>query len=236
MCTVVIEVPQDRAGATRILAVRDEDLRRPWDPPGEWWPDELPGVIGVRDRLANGAWLAISAAHGKLAVILNRAGSDTDPLTPQGTPGALLSRGSLVLDSVRGDSVSDEPGTAPFNFVEIDGPQSVVTSWDGTNVTRTQLEPGVHMVAHHGIDDFTTARIERWLPEFQTLEGLGTSWRKEWNSLLERTAALHPDDDRAIIRDNHVHGYPTQSLIVVTAEVRADAVDLEHTILSPELR
>src|SRR5699024_7086848 len=109
MCTAIIEVPRDPAQATRVLAVRDEDPNRPWDPPGEWWP-ELPGVIGVRDRLANGAWLAASPGRGTLAVLLNRApggpthgaGTHADELTlrfSHATPATsgLRSRGSIVL-------------------------------------------------------------------------------------------------------------------------------------------
>lgn len=248
VCTVVIEVPQSAAGTTRILAVRDEDPRRPWDPPGEWWPAELPGVIGVRDRLANGAWLAASPAQGTLAVLLNRAPTpldaddatvlDPDDAAPAAlpAPGTLRSRGLLVLDSMRGESVADHPGTANFNLVETIGAGAWVTTWDGANLTRAELSPGIHMIAHHEVDDLSSPRIERWLPEFKALENLpDDEWRAAWAALLDRTTSLHPDDDRAIIRDNHVHGFPTQSLLVVTAEVGEHSASLEHTILPREL-
>src|SRR5690606_34070835 len=88
MCTVILEVPDDPAGHTRLLAVRDEMPDRPWDPPGFWWP-ELPGVRGVRDRQAGGAWLAAKGAS--FSVILNRPESVAD-LQPEGAP-ALGSRG-----------------------------------------------------------------------------------------------------------------------------------------------
>ncbi|WP_370429006.1 NRDE family protein, partial [Microbacterium sp. NRRL B-14842] len=58
MCTVVIDV--EVAGSARLLAVRDEDPAREWDALGEWWPEEYPGVIGIRDRRAGGAWLAVN--------------------------------------------------------------------------------------------------------------------------------------------------------------------------------
>ena len=71
MCTVVVRVPEPDGGPVRLLAVRDEDPARPWRPLGPWWP-EHPGVRGVRDDLAGGAWLA--ADDKRLAVLLNRAG------------------------------------------------------------------------------------------------------------------------------------------------------------------
>lgn len=229
------------AGATRILAVRDEDLRRPWDPPGEWWPEELPGVIGVRDRLANGAWMAAAPAQGKLAVLLNRAPADGAPAeqeVAEQNPASptLRSRGLIVLDAMRGKPVEDDPGTAAFNLVEIEGPRAWVTTWDGEKVLRAELSPGVHMIAHHEVDDLSSPRIEHWLPSFKALEKLpDAAWREAWSALLERTMKLRPDDDRAIIRDNHVHGYPTQSLIVVTAEVRTHSAELVHKLLPPNL-
>lgn len=93
MCTVIIHVPERAEHATRMLAVRDEDPTRPWDAPGPWWPDEYPEVIGVRDRRANGAWLAEDSPAGRLAVILNR-----DVLSVP--DGSLESRGGIVLASV----------------------------------------------------------------------------------------------------------------------------------------
>ncbi|QIM16811.1 hypothetical protein G7067_11020 [Leucobacter insecticola] len=138
MCTVVVEL---RPGAsTRLLAVRDEDPARPWDGPGAWWPEAYPGVIGVRDRRANGAWLATAQDPARLAVILNRApaedSGDADPRPP------LESRGAIVLDAVRGARVPDQPRTGPFNLVEATADSVVVTSWDGVAVHRTTLGPG----------------------------------------------------------------------------------------------
>lgn len=103
MCTVIIHVPECAEHATRMLAVRDEDPTRPWDAPGPWWPDEYPEVIGVRDRRANGAWLAEDSPAGRLAVILNR-----DVLSVP--DGSLESRGGIVLASVcSGESLPQRP-------------------------------------------------------------------------------------------------------------------------------
>ncbi len=230
MCTVVIEVPESPAGSVRLLAVRDEDPARSWDAPGEWWPAEHPGVIGVRDRCANGAWLAAAPDAGRLSVILNRAGV-ADPGRPQG-PNGLASRGALVLDDVAGEVLPDPPRTAGFNLVSVDGGAALVTSWDGETLHRERLGSGMHMLAHQGVDDAEhTSRIAAWLPEFRALAGLGDDWRDAWVALLSRTAQLPPGDDRAIIRDNTPHGYPTQSLLACLAEVGPRAVRLDTAVL-----
>lgn len=215
MCTVVIQVPETAIGAVRLLAVRDEDPARAWDPPGAWWP-QFPGVIGVHDRRAGGAWLATRGE--RLSVLLNRA-EGAHPQLP--APSALLSRGSLVLDDVTGVPLPNPPGTASFNLVSTTRGSASVTSWDGESLQHHELEPGVHMIAHHDVDDARSARIEAWLPEFSKLAALGNDWRQGWIDLLAETAKLPVSDDRAIIRDNHTHGYPTASLLVCTAEIPA---------------
>ncbi|MFD5214348.1 NRDE family protein [Microbacterium sp. NPDC058345] len=225
MCTVVIDVA---AQGARLLAVRDEDPQRAWDDLGEWWPDRYPGVVGIRDRRAGGAWLALDPARGRLAVLLNRA--DVLDLPEQ----HVLSRGSLALESVAGRA--PDGGPLPmhgFNLLEVTLQGSRVLSWDGTALRETAVPDGVHMIAHDDLDDPRTARIETWLPRFAGIErelaaregasgGEGDAdWADRWVALLAESAALSADDDRAIIRDNTAHGYPTLSLLYCTAEVTA---------------
>ena len=100
MCTVIIHVPERAEHATRMLAVRDEDPTRPWDAPGPWWPDEYPEVIGVRDRRANGAWLAEDSPAGRLAVILNRDVLSV-PVARVSTSASTVNPGSEPTGSVR---------------------------------------------------------------------------------------------------------------------------------------
>lgn len=230
MCTVILDVPTRADAPIRLLAVRDEDPERAWDPPGEWWPEERPGVVGVRDRRANGAWLAAvgpSTGAARLAVLLNRG----ETVRPHGSA-PLASRGGIVLDAATGIDPDDPPGTAAFNLVEVSAEGAHVTEWGGSGLRRTRLSPGAHMLAHDGVDDRATARIARWLPEFAELHGNAPEaetfpmWRARWIELLARSAALAPGDDRAIIRDNRAHGYPTLSLLVCAAEVDSDGVDL----------
>lgn len=226
MCTVVIRVPSTSDEPVRILAVRDEDPHREWQPLGPSWPDTHPGVVGVRDSRAGGAWLAADAAHGRLSVLLNRA--DVASLPPE----ELVSRGGLVLDSVGGASPAGAPRTHGFNLVEVEGSSARVVTWDGTTLRTTPLSPGTHMVAHDDVDDPATARIESWLPEFRAARAGGEDGWMPWLAVLSRSAALPAADDRAIIRDNRPLGYPTLSLLVCAAEVSAGAVDVRYAELS----
>lgn len=218
MCTVVIRVPEPGAGPTRILAVRDEDPGRPWRPLGHWWPDR-PAVRGIMDELAGGAWLA--ADDGRLAVLLNRAGGADVPVP--------TSRGGLVLASVAGRPLPEPLTTLGFNLVEARHDHAAVTSWEGGHPRRIELSPGTHMVAHDDVDDPTTQRVAAWLEAFAeapTEAAPGGHWWDGWLEVLDRTTGTAPTDDRAIIRDNRPHGFPTLSLLVAVASIDTDGVDV----------
>lgn len=211
MCTVIVHVPASPDEPVRLLAVRDEDPHRPWDRLGPWWP-ELPGVQGVRDRRAGGAWLAADGASGRVAVILNRA--DVLPVDPTGTAEPPRSRGRIVLDAVAGRGPSDPPHTQGFNLVEATAGGVTVTMWDGAAIRRVALGPGIHMIAHDDVDDAGTARIVAWREAFPVPAVHDERWWERWLDTLEATSAVGPTDDRAIVRDNLPFGYPTLSLLV----------------------
>jgi hypothetical protein len=225
MCTVVI----DAAGSStaHLLAVRDEDPQREWDALGAWWPERYPGVIGIRDRRVGGAWLAANPSERRLAVLLNRA--DVLDLPAD----RALSRGSLALESVAGRSPVAPERMHGFNLLEVRPEGSRVLSWDGRELRETALTPGTHMIAHDDLDDEDTPRIAAWLPEFRALGPAAgdPDWRASWTGMLAASARLDPEDDRAIIRDNRPHGYPTQSLLYCTAEVTPSGVDVDYHAL-----
>ncbi|HET8928982.1 MAG TPA: NRDE family protein [Microbacterium sp.] len=225
MCTVIIRIPTSPDEPVRLLAIRDEDPARAWLPLGESWPEEHPGVIGVRDQRAGGAWLAADPARGRLAVLLNRADTSTRPESE------LVSRGGIPLDSVSGVSPSGQPSTHGFNLIEVDGSSARAATWDGEALRWAELEPGTHMMAHDDVDDPRTARIARWLPEFRAASTEGDAWWAPWLEIVGRSSELPHDDDRTIIRDNRAFGYPTLSLLMCAAAVSRDAVDLHYAEL-----
>lgn len=217
---------EDAANA-RLLAVRDEDPARDWDALGPWWPQQYPGIVGIRDRRAGGAWLAANPAERRLAVLLNRA--DVLDLAED----LVRSRGSLALESASGRSPAAPLPMHGFNLLEVGPEGSRVLSWDGESLRETPVTPGMHMIAHDELDDPATPRIASWLPEFRALGPAADNpdWADEWVGLLAMSAALPPEDDRAIIRDNRPHGYPTQSLLYCTAAVTPSGVDVRDRAL-----
>ena len=230
MCTVIVHVPESPAATgepVRLLAVRDEDPARTWDPLGEWWP-EHPGVIGVRDRRAGGAWLAADPAAGRVAVILNRVDVVTEPEETLG------SRGHVVLDALAETagsamgSAEERPRTHGYNLVEVTAAGARVTMWDGATVRTVDLAPGIHMIAHDDVDDPATARISAWHDAFGDTDPHDAHWWEGWLDVLERTSAVGSVDDRAIVRDNRPFGYPTLSLLVCAASVGPDGADVRY--------
>ena len=93
----------------------------------------------------------------------------------------------------------------------------------------------------HALSEKLEARIAAWLPRFRELTHAAPErWRDEWIAILATSAQLPIDDDRAIIRDNTAHGFPTASLLVCVAEITADpagpAVSLESATLGRPAR
>lgn len=213
-------------GGSRLLAIRDEDPERAWDSLGPWWPEDYPGVVGIRDRRAGGAWLAADPRNRRLAVLLNRA--DTLDLPDD----QVLSRGSLALESVAGRTPVAPLPMHGFNLLEVGPDAARVLSWDGESMRETPVPHGVHMIAHDGLDDPATARIARWLPEFRAHAARTDAWESKWIGLLAASTALDPTDDAAIIRDNRPHGFPTQSLLYCVAAVNHSGVEVNESPLS----
>lgn len=219
MCTVIIRIPHGDDQPVQLLAVRDEDPARAWDPLGEWWPDR-PGIIGVRDRRSGGAWLAAEPSAGRLAVVLNREGQPDQP------EDEIRTRGTLPLDALAHQPFDEVDLMRGFNLVKVAAGGGAVTSWSGSGTLETTtLAPGTHMLAHDDVDDPSTARIIAWREKFA-----GASF-EDWPALLARSTAVGSGDDRAIVRDNRTHGYPTLTTLACLAEVYPDHADVRYAAL-----
>ncbi|PZE63135.1 NRDE family protein [Curtobacterium sp. MCBD17_021] len=249
MCTVVVRVDPGAEWPVTLLALRDESPDRPWDPPAAWWPDRDPGVVGVRDQQAGGAWLAASDRNG-LAVVLNRWEE-----TP-GLDGSWTTRGTLPLDAVVDDAMPGADGARPtsraFNLVRATADGAEVVTWDGTAVRTTALGPGVHMVTHGEPDDPAAPRVGRWLDVFRAVPAptgpAGTTPSDElrvvaaggddtdgwgpWFRVLHASTALTPDDRDAILRDTVEPEGHFATLSIVAAAIGSDRTVLQHTRLA----
>jgi uncharacterized protein with NRDE domain len=198
-----------------LAAVRDEFADRPWDPPGPHWPDQAPGVIGGRDRLAGGTWLAVRAHQAPaVAALLNGV------RLPLPAAGHRPSRGALALQALTGAArltAADLAGYDGFHLILADTTQVTIWTWDGVRVERTQLAPGNHIIVNDGMN----TEADPLVPHFRPLlaETAGQSW-ESWQHLL-RGDGLPPDDPRAlIVRKEFAHrwyGSSSASLIGLSA-------------------
>ena len=143
MCTVVTRWTAGEP--VRILAIRDEFVSRDFDPPGAWWPEQ-PSVVGGRDRQAGGSWCVSDVRTGVTALVLNRIERHV------GTP----SRGVLPLAAVAAGTHwpdhLDHRQMASFTLV-LAAPGGVSAwTWDATELTQHDLEPGTHVFTSRGVD------------------------------------------------------------------------------------
>jgi uncharacterized protein with NRDE domain len=91
MCLIVVGVGASARYPLLVAANRDEQHSRPARA-AAWWP-EAPSVLGGRDLLAGGTWLAIDR-RGRFAAVTN--------IRDVHRPLGLRSRGSLVTDYLTG--------------------------------------------------------------------------------------------------------------------------------------
>ncbi len=143
MCTAVLSIVP---GLPVLLAgIRDELTDRAWEPPGRHWP-QYPGLIGGRDLLAGGTWLAVSPAGLRVACVLNGTGQRAQAARRR-------SRGVLPLLAAAGESL--DRGTLadldPFRLVVAEPGRAVIQSWDGRDLVEQDLPSGLHLVVNSGL-------------------------------------------------------------------------------------
>jgi hypothetical protein len=185
MCTVILRVDPGGAVPLALAANRDELLGRPWDAPAAWWPEQ-PEVVGGRDRLAGGTWLAVNGA-GVVAGVLNRVGS-------LGPAAGKRSRGELPLLALRHGSAraaaaaiaaTDAGLWRAYNLVlaDRDGAVCVIGLGEGRPEV-VALGGGVHMVTAHDPDSAESPRVVRHLPRFRAAPAPTPAEFSAWRAIL----------------------------------------------------
>ncbi len=225
MCLAVLRVAPGEAWPLLLASVRDEALDRPTDRPGPWWDD--PDVVGGRDALAGGTWLAVDRRHKRVAAVFTPAGQ-----TPVGGP--LRSRGELPLLGLADGAPPEElTAYAPFALL-LGGPgEATWWTWDGERRAATAVAPGLHVGNIHGLDVLDNARQARWLPRFAAAVPVGDAgttaerWAGWHRLLLE---GLEPERADALLlrhtTDRGVFGTKSAALVALSDDgVRYDAAD-----------
>jgi hypothetical protein len=183
-----------------VAAVRDEFADRGFDPPAAHWTGAYAGLVGGRDRVAGGTWLAVDPTAGAFAALLNGVYAPPPPTVRH-------SRGDLPLRALRGDlpDPADLPGYDRFHLVHGSSAGVRVWSWDTMALTRRVLGPGDHIVVNHGPDAPDDPLVPWFAP---LLAGCATpeprpgppaaeAWGG-WTDLL-RGGGLAEDDPRALL-------------------------------------
>jgi hypothetical protein len=228
MCTAIVSV--DPAGPLLLAGVRDELVDRSWEPPARHWTDH-PGLIGGRDLLAGGTWLAVAPATPRVTCVLNARGR----MAPEGSR---RTRGVLPLQAAEHGKL-ERTGLGdfdPFHLLIAEPGRAVLWSWDGTDLDERELHAGLHVVVNSGLDgelrgamDHERARIDHFLPRLRDAhrpaprpgDPVALAWG-DWLPLLNGDG-LDPGDPRALIvrrdlGDGRIWGTTSISLVALSRD------------------
>lgn len=212
-----------------LVSIRDEDLARPAESAGEWWPQTHPGVVGGRDSRAGGTWLALDVRSRAVAAVFT-------PGTPS-APGR-RTRGELPLAALRTNSIAslDVAAFAPFALLRAQASGATWWDWNGVELRETPVRPGLHVANNDGLDALDrSSRQARWLPRFadtvpvpfDASADIAQRWGR-WLDLVNQ--GLEPERrDALLVRHTAPGGtYGTRSvalLAIGTHDLRYDAND-----------
>jgi uncharacterized protein with NRDE domain len=200
MCTLLLGFGIPGPGSIVLAANRDEDPGRASARPGVLL--DRPRVVGGRDLLKGGTWLAIREGRALVAV-LNRRGTpedEADAAMPRRSRGLLAldvaaaGEGdaapalAAALDAVRGGSY------APFSMLFASPEGCWLLAHDGVDSTEARrVTPGWHAITHADLDDPDEPRTA-WLA--RKLSGLAPATPEEAERGLLRLLGEHGDRAR----------------------------------------
>lgn len=241
MCTALVSFDPSAPVPVLLVGVRDEFTDRAWEPPAAHWPDR-PALIGGRDLLAGGTWLAIDPDVPRVGVVLNG----------QGYPAPAdnrLSRGELPLRAAADGDLGgiDLARLDPFHLIAAEPSKVRLWTWTGEDLVDTWLEPGTHMIVNTGFDGTCVAsggsipeeglngiraRLAHFKPRLAAAERpepgdgpIAEAWGP-WLTLAEGDG-LPSDDPRALLirheTGDRIFGTTSVSLVALSPEgVRYD--------------
>jgi uncharacterized protein with NRDE domain len=196
VCTVILSF-EPAAPMMLLAGIRDEMADRPWQQPAWHWP-ELP-LIGGRDELAGGTWLAVHPAIPRVTCVLNGRGQHApEPFR--------RSRGELPLLAGAGGKPAldrlDPAAYDPFHLIVADIASAEMLSWDGVRTARTSISPGTHVITNAGLDprDPKAVHFAAKFAEARPSPGPSATPGQAWGSWfkLAQGDGLAETDPRAI--------------------------------------
>lgn len=230
MCTAVLSLEPGRPAL--VAAFRDEFVDRAWQPPGRHWPTR-PDLVGGRDLLAGGTWLAVHPAARRLVCVLNGRGRPAPARSRR-------SRGELPLAAAQawGPTRGTVRDFDPFHLLVVEPESARLWSWDGTTLAGRDLAAGLHIVVNDGLADPRAtpgghsrglARAGHFLPLLRAAErpdpfrcdATVGAWGR-WLPLVDG-GGLPPGDPRALVvrraaGDGRCWATTSVTLVALTAD------------------
>lgn len=237
MCTLAVFTRALPGLPLVVAANRDEFYTRPAEGPRVLALE--PCVIGGRDVVAGGSWLATSE-HGLVVGILNRrTGEPPDPT--RASRGALcvalakLPSVQAAIDLLSGLRVDEHN---PFNALVADRERAVVAQNRADGMALQELPAGTHLLTNLDLNDATCQRISRSSQRFQDLAArfAGSGDRSDLVAGLHAVLGDHLTavDDRAPTDQLCIHteAFGTRSSSILLADEHGH-VEYLHASAAP---
>lgn len=198
MCTVLLRLAPGEGLPVLLGAVRDEFVDRPWVLPARHWPGAWSHLMGGRDEVAGGTWLAVDQERRAVAALLN-AGRREPP-----EDGQRPTRGTLALRILTAEGLpADLSRYDRFHLLRATLAGGELWSWDGEALTHTELAPGDHIIVNAGLDIDTDPLVLHFAPLLAALPSTVEAWVK-----LLTGGGLDPGDERALVVRQEIEGRP----------------------------
>jgi uncharacterized protein with NRDE domain len=162
VCTILLAWRCHPETPIVLAANRDELIARPSAPPGALHANPL--IVGGRDLVAGGTWLAVGA-DGSICAVTNRHPAEGPPGPPDPSRG---SRGEIPVALLTTDPADIPARLArlgpgrynPVNVLCLSADRALVAHVDDSGPVRVvDLAPGAHVLTTRDVDDATNAKV-----------------------------------------------------------------------------
>jgi uncharacterized protein with NRDE domain len=162
VCTILLALRCHPAAPIVLAANRDELIARASAPPGPLNLDPL--ILGGRDLVAGGTWLAV-AADGRVCAVTNRHPAEGPPMPPDPSR---RSRGEIPVALLIADPADIPARLAdlgpgrynPVNVLWLSSDRALVAHVDDSGPVRiVELDPGRHVLTTRDVDDASNPKV-----------------------------------------------------------------------------
>jgi uncharacterized protein with NRDE domain len=220
VCTVLLAWRCHAEAPVVLAANRDELIVRPSAPPGPLQASPL--IVGGRDLVAGGTWLAV-AADGTVCAVTNRHPGEGPPAAPDPSR---RSRGEIPVAVLSADP-ADVPSLLaalgpgrynPVNVLWVSAERALVAHVDDSGPVRViDLEPGAHVLTTRDADDERSGKVAMLLAgmgrAIDAAGDPGTTMARMRALLADHTSATDLAVDAACIHGD-VYGTVSASTVI----------------------